>query len=235
MVSMALVLATAVNERARGPGSAGLRRGPQRGRGVLDGVFTATGQPGAQSVQLVISDAHEGLKEAIQKVLAGTSSQRCRVHFMRNLLAQVPKAMQPMVAAFVRTIFAQPDKASAHAQLAAVAANLSGRFPKAAQLLLEAEEAILASMAFPVEHRRQLHSTTPLERGNREIGRRTGVVGISPNAAAVIRLAGAVLQEQHDECTTASRRYFGQESRSKLYTSSGEMLQSVELLAPSHV
>lgn len=232
---MALVLATAVNERARGPGSAGLRRGPQRGRGVLDGVFTATGQPGAQSVQLVISDAHEGLKEAIQKVLAGTSSQRCRVHFMRNLLAQVPKAMQPMVAAFVRTIFAQPDKASAHAQLAAVAANLSGRFPKAAQLLLEAEEAILASMAFPVEHRRQLHSTTPLERGNREIGRRTGVVGISPNAAAVIRLAGAVLQEQHDEWTAASRRYFSQESMSKLYRSGDEILQSVELLTTHHV
>ncbi len=135
------------------------------------------------------SDAHEGLKEAIRTVLVGATWQRCRVHFMRNLLAQVPKSAQPMVAALVRTIFAQPDKASAHAQLATVAANLAGRFPKAAQLLLEAEEDILAYLAFPAEHRRQLHSTNPLERLNREIGRRTDVVGIFPDRAAVIRLA----------------------------------------------
>jgi len=183
----------------------------------------------------VTSDAHEGLKEAIRTVLVGATWQRCRVHFMRNLLAQVPKSAQPMVAALVRTIFAQPDKASAHAQLAAVAANLAGRFPKAAQLLLEAEEDILAYLAFPAEHRRQLHSTNPLERLNREIGRRTDVVGIFPNRAAVIRLAGAVLQEQHDEWTAASRRYFSQESMSKLYRSEDETLQAVELLTPNSV
>lgn len=190
---------------------------------------------GLRDVLLVTSDAHEGLKEAIRTVLVGATWQRCRVHFMRNLLAQVPKSAQPMVAALVRTIFAQPDKASAHAQLAAVAANLAGRFPKAAQLLLEAEEDILAYLAFPAEHRRQLHSTNPLERLNREIGRRTDVVGIFPNRAAVIRLAGAVLQEQHDEWTAASRRYFSQESMSKLYRSEDETLQAVELLTPNSV
>lgn len=152
---------------------------------------------------------------------------------MRNLLAHVPKSAQQMVAALVRTIFAQPDKASAHAQLATVAANLAARFPKAAELLVEAEEDVLAYMDFPAEHRRQLHSTNPLERLNREIGRRTDVVGIFPNASALLRLAGAVLQEQHDEWTAATRRYFSQESMSKLYQTGNDAVQSLELLPAS--
>lgn len=117
---------------------------------------------GLSDVRLVISDAHEGLKEAITRVLGRSSWQRCRVHFMRNLLSQVPKSAQQMVAALVRTIFAQPDKAAAHAQLAEVAKSLALRFPKAAQMLRDAEEEILAYMAFPTEHWRQLHSTNPL-------------------------------------------------------------------------
>jgi len=185
---------------------------------------------GLQDVQLVISDAHEGLKEAIRKVLGGSSWQRCRVHFMRNLLSQVPKSAQPMVAALVRTIFAQPDKAAAHAQLADVVERLRQRFPKAAHMLAEAEEEILAYMAFPSEHWRQLHSTTPLERLMREIGRRTDVVGIFPNRASLIRLAGAVLVEQQDEWTAAPRRYFSQESMKKLYRGD-ESLETRELLA----
>jgi len=178
---------------------------------------------GLKDVLLVISDAHEGLKEAIRKVLGGSSWQRCRVHFMRNLLSQVPKDAKQMVAAFVRTIFAQPDKAAAHAQLANVADSLEQRFPKAAEMLREAEEDILAYMAFPGEHWRQLHSTNPLERLMREIGRRTDVVGIFPNRAALIRLAGAVLVEQQDEWIAAPRRYFSQESMNKLYRSEEQL------------
>ena len=147
---------------------------------------------GLNGVLLVISDAHEGLKEAIHKA-------------------------QQMVAALVRTIFAQPDKEAAHAQLAEVVKNLELRFPKAAELLRDAEHDILAYMAFPAEHWRQLHSTNPLERLMREIGRRTDVVGIFPNRAALIRLGGAVLMEQQDEWAAAPRRYFSQESMRKLY------------------
>jgi len=176
---------------------------------------------GLKDVQLVISDAHEGLREAIRKVLGGSSWQRCRVHFMRNLLSQVPKSAQQMVAALVRTVFAQPDKTAAHGQLASVVQSLAHRFPKAAQMLKDAEEDILAYMAFPHEHWRQLHSTNPLERLMREIGRRTDVVGIFPNRASLIRLAGAVLMEQQDEWTAAPRRYFSQESMKKLYARKG--------------
>lgn len=185
---------------------------------------------GLSDVRLVISDAHEGLKEAITRVLGRSSWQRCRVHFMRNLLSQVPKSAQQMVAALVRTIFAQPDKAAAHAQLAEVAKSLALRFPKAAQMLRDAEEEILAYMAFPTEHWRQLHSTNPLERLMREIGRRTDVVGIFPNRASLIRLAGAVLMEQQDEWMAAPRRYFSLASMSKLYPNQ-ERLETKELLA----
>ncbi len=185
---------------------------------------------GLSDVRLVISDAHEGLKEAIRRVCGGSSWQRCRVHFMRNLLSQVPKSAQQMVAALVRTIFAQPDKSSAHAQLAEVAESLERRFPKAAELLRDAEEDILAYMSFPSEHWRQLHSTNPLERLMREIGRRTDVVGIFPNRASLIRLASAVLMEQQDEWAAAPRRYFSQESMNKLYRRD-ELPETKELLA----
>lgn len=178
---------------------------------------------GLKGVLLVISDAHEGLREAIRRVLGGSSWQRCRVHFMRNLLSRVPKAAQQMVAALVRTIFAQPDKASAHAQLGEVAKSLQQRFPRAAELLVDAEEDVLAYMSFPGEHWRQLHSTNPLERLMREIGRRTDVVGIFPNPDSLIRLAGAVLLEQQDEWTAAPRRYFSQESMNKLYPGDEEL------------
>ncbi|WP_324715440.1 IS256 family transposase [Carboxydochorda subterranea] len=171
---------------------------------------------GLKGVQLVISDAHEGLKRAIAEILAGASWQRCRVHFMRNLLAQVPKQAQAMVAALVRTIFVQPDAALAREQLEKVAESLRRRFPQAAERLLEAAEDVLTYMAFPPEHWRQIYSTNPLERLNREIGRRTDVVGIFPNPEAALRLIGAVLQEQHEEWM-ASRRYFSQESMAKLY------------------
>lgn len=170
---------------------------------------------GLKGVRLVISDAHEGLKRAIAEVLAGATWQRCRVHFMRNLLARVPRHAQSMVAALVRTIFAQPDRASARQQLEQVASSLERRFPQVASLLREAAEEVLAYMDFPPEHRRGIHSTNVLERLNRELARRCDVVGIFPNVAAVLRLLGALLEEQQDEWLV-QRRYFSQTSMSKL-------------------
>jgi transposase-like protein len=174
---------------------------------------------GLTGVRLVISDAHEGLKQAITTVLAGATWQRCRVHFMRNLLATVPRGAREAVAAVVRTIFAQPDHTSALAQLRKVATGLQARFPQAATLLEEAAEDILAYRQFPPEHQRQLHSTNPLERLNKEIKRRSQVVGIFPNVPAVIRLVGAILMEQDDEWAVAERRYFSTESMKQLTTS----------------
>jgi len=171
---------------------------------------------GLSGVRLVISDAHEGLKQAIVTVLAGAAWQRCRVHFMRNLLATVPQAAREPIAAIVRTIFAQPDHATALAQLRKVADGLRSRLPQAAALLEEAAEDILAHKHFPVEHRRQLHSTNPLERLNKEIKRRSNVVGIFPNAEATVRLVGAILLEQDDEWAVADRRYFSAESMKRL-------------------
>ncbi len=170
---------------------------------------------GLSGVQLVISDAHEGLKNAIRKALLGASWQRCTVHFMRNALAHVPRGAQQMVAAYIRTIFAQPDQATAKSQLRQVAATLEERFPKVAQMLCECEDDILAYMAFPKEHHRQIHSTNPLERLNKEIKRRADVVGIFPNDESALRLLGAVMMEQNDEWIVL-RRYFSQESMSKL-------------------
>jgi transposase-like protein len=171
---------------------------------------------GLSGVKLVISDAHEGLKGAIAAVLQGAAWQRCRVHFVRNALALVPKTAAQMVAATIRTVFVQPDPASAREQWRRVAESFRPRFPRLAQLMDEAEADVLAYLAFPPEHWRQLWSTNPLERLNREVKRRTDVVGIFPNQASVIRLVGLVLAEQHDEWQV-SRRYFSAESLAKLY------------------
>ena len=171
---------------------------------------------GLSGVRLVISDAHQGLKQAISTVLTGAAWQRCRVHFMRNLLATVPHAAREPIAAIVRTIFAQPDHASALVQLHKVADGLRARLPQAAALLEEAAEDILAYKHFPEEHRQQLHSTNPLERLNKEIKRRSTVVGIFPNVRATLRLVGSILLEQDDEWAVAERRYFSIESMKRL-------------------
>jgi putative transposase len=155
----------------------------------------------------VTSDAHRGLKGAIEAVVQGASWQRCRVHFMRNALSLVPKATQQMVGATIRTVFAQPDAVSAHHQWRRVVDGFRGRFPKLAELMEEAEEDVLAYATFPSEHWQKIWSNNPLERLNKEVKRRTNVVGIFPNEAAVIRLVGAVLLEQHDEWQL-SKRYF---------------------------
>ena len=169
---------------------------------------------GLAGVELVTSDAHEGLKAAIAAVLPGASWQRCRTHFMRNLLARVPRSAQPLVASFVRTIFAQPDATSTRRQHATVVEELRGRFPKAAELLEEAREDLLAFTAFAPLHWRQVWSNNPQERLNREIRRRTDVVGIFPDRDALVRLVGAVLSEQHDEWQVG-RRYMSLEYLSR--------------------
>jgi len=177
---------------------------------------------GLAGVQLVISDAHQGLKHAIAAALAGASWQRCRVHFVRNALALVPKAAAEMVAAAIRTVFAEPD-AAASQRWRLVADGFRGRYPRLATLLDDAEADVLAYLAFPAAHWRQIWSNNPLERLNKEVKRRTNVVGIFPNPAAVVRLVGMVLAEQHDEWQ-AGRRYFSAESLAKLRLAGEEPL-----------
>src|SRR3954471_14834161 len=148
---------------------------------------------GLSGVQLVVSDAHQGLKGAIAAVVQGAAWQRCRVHFVRNALALVPKSAAQMVAATIRTVFAQPDAGSAQEQWRRVVDGFRARYPRLADLLDSAEEEVLTYLAFPPEHWRQIWSNNPLERLNKEVKRRTDVVGIFPNEAAVIRLVGSVL------------------------------------------
>jgi putative transposase len=167
---------------------------------------------GLSGVRLVISDDHLGLKQAIAAVLPGAGWQRCRVHFVRNLLTRVPKSAQTLVATLVRSIFAQPDQEAVWAQHQRMVEQLQERFPDAAHLLAEAAPDVLAFATFPREHWRQIWSNNPQERLNKEVRRRTDVAGIFPDRAAVIRLVGAVLAEQHDEWLVASRRYFSAES-----------------------
>lgn len=166
---------------------------------------------GLSGVRLVISDAHSGLRKALKAVFSGASAQRCRVHFMRNVLSYVPKVAQQMVAASVRTIFAQADIEAARRQLRTVVDTLAAKFPRVAELLEESGEDVLTYMTFPEEHRRQIHSTNTLERLNREIKRRTDVIGIFPNTPSALRIIVALLQEQNDEWET-TRRYFSEES-----------------------
>jgi transposase-like protein len=170
---------------------------------------------GLTGVRVVVSDAHEGLRQAIAAVLHGAGWQRCRVHFLRNALALVPKATQPLVAATIRTVFAQPTAAAARQQWRQVADGFRVRFSRLADLMDAAEADVLAYLACPPAHWRQIWSTNPLERLNKEIKRRTDVVGIFPNPAAVVRLVGALLAEQHDEWQVG-RRYFSAESMALL-------------------
>lgn len=178
---------------------------------------------GLKGVQLVISDAHEGLKAAVRAVFAGASWQRCRVHFVRNVLAHIPKGDKAMMAAAVRTIFAQPDRKSAGRQLRYVSETISTRWPKASQLLLRAEEDVLAFMAFPRVHWTRIYSTNILERLNKEVKRRTKVVEIFPDTPSVFRLVGALLAEADDEWQIR-RRYFSKESMFQLYEPDFDML-----------
>ena len=166
---------------------------------------------GLHGVRLVISDDHAGLVKAIREQLLGSGWQRCRVHLTRNAQDLVPRSARSMIASAVRSIFEQPDERSAHEQFGQVIDSLEPRFPAVARLLLDAETDLLAHFSFPETHRRQIRSTNPLERLNKEIKRRTAVVGIFPNRSSVIRLVGMILAEQDDEWQDG-RRYFRPET-----------------------
>jgi len=171
---------------------------------------------GLCGVGLVISDAHAGLKQGVAAVFQGSSWQRCRVHFMRNVLSVVPKGSSEMVAAAIRTIFAQPDPDHVSEKFDVIATMLGRQAPKVETMMNDAKEDLLAFAKFPQAHWRQIWSTNPLERVNKEIKRRSDVVGVFPNPAALLRLAGAVLIEQHDEWAASDRRYFSETSMTLL-------------------
>ena len=213
IVSVAAIVAVAVNAQGRRE-VLGLAIGPSEAETFWTDFLRALTRRGLRGVKLVISDAHEGLKAAAAKVL-GATWQRCRVHFMRNALAHVSKGQRLMVAAAIRTAFVQEDHQAAVAQWRQIVDSLVRRFPKLAAMMGDAEQDVLAFMAFPKDHWRQIHSTNPLERVNKEIKRRTNVVGIFPNEAAIIRLVGAILTEQNDEWAV-SRRYMTLETLARL-------------------
>jgi transposase-like protein len=215
VVSKAIVIATGVT--AKGDREVlGLAVGDSEEGAFWTAFLRSLRARGLGGVKLVISDAHEGLKGALGAVLIGAAWQRCRVHFMRNVLSRIPRASAEMVLAAIRTIFAQPDAVSVREQLGEIVDKLTPRFPAVAAMLAEAREEVTAFTAFPVSHWRKIWSTNPLERVNKEIKRRTDVVGIFPNEAAVTRLAGAVLLEIHDEWAVAERRYLGEGSMALL-------------------
>ncbi|GII06193.1 IS256 family transposase [Planobispora takensis] len=206
-VNVHVLVATAVNADGRRE-ILGLEvSSAEDGAGWL-GFLRSLVARGLSGVQLVISDAHRGLVEAIGATLAGASWQRCRTHYLRNLLTTVPKSAQPWVATLVRTIFDQPTSEAVRTQHTWVIDALEAKYPAAATHLEAAREDLLAFAAFPREVWKQIWSNNPQERLNKEIRRRTDVVGIFPDRAAIIRLVGAVLAEQTDEWTEA-RRYMG--------------------------
>lgn len=211
VVSVATVVAVGVSDDGQRH-VLGCDTGPSEDHVFWTRFLRSLVKRGLKGVRLVISDSHEGLKGAIAKVVPEASWQRCRVHFMRNLLSTVPRSAQEAVAAIVRTIFAEPDHGSAMGHLKEVATMLRARFPQAAELLEDAAEDVLAHMHFPRAHRKRLHSTNPLERLHKEVKRRTDVVGIFPNRDSLLRIVATLLQEQDDEWQVAERRYFSIES-----------------------
>ena len=205
IVSVAVIVAVGVNSDGRRE-VLGMDIGPSEAETFWTAFLRKLARRGLRGVKLVISDAHEGIKAAVAKVLS-ISWQRCRVHFMRNVLAHAGKSGRRVVSAFIATAFAQNDAETASRQWRLVADQLRPKVPKLAALMDEAEPDVLAYMTFPAQHRTKLHSTNPLERLNGEIKRRTEVVGIFPNEAAIVRLVGAILLEQNDEWAVQRARY----------------------------
>ena len=229
VASTAVVIAVGVNGKTGEREVLGVEVGPSEDGAFWASFLRSLVARGLRGVRLVTSDAHRGLKGAIEAVLVGASWQRCRVHFMRNALSLVPKAAQQMVGATTRTVFAQPDAENARQQWRRVADGFQSRFWRLSELMEEAEEDVLAYAALTQEHWQKIWSNNPLERVNKEVKRRTNVVGIFPNEAAVIRLVGSVLSEQHDEWQV-SKRYFSAGSLAKLERRE-EMQEQPELVA----
>jgi putative transposase len=205
IVSVAVIVAVGVNTDGRRE-VLGMDIGPSEAETFWTAFLRKLARRGLRGVKLVVSDAHEGLKAAVAKVLTATW-QRCRVHFMRNALAHAGRSGRRVVSAFIATAFAQDDAEAASAQWRRVADQLRPKVPKLAALMDEAEPDVLAYMSFPPQHRTKLHSTNPMERLNGEIKRRTEVVGIFPNEASIVRLVGAILLEQNDEWAVQRARY----------------------------
>ena len=205
IVSVAVIVAVAVNSDGRRE-VLGMAIGASEAETFWTDFLRSLARRGLRGVKLVISDAHEGLKAAVARVLHA-SWQRCRVHFMRNVLAHAGKQGRRVVAAFIATAFAQEDAEMARLQWRQVANQLRPKVAKLAALMDEAEADVLAFMSFPKDHRPKIHSTNPLERLNGEIKRRTDVVGIFPNEDAITRLVGAILLEQNDEWAVQRARY----------------------------
>src|SRR5438477_4603008 len=205
IVSVAVIVAVGVNSDGRRE-VLGLAIGTSEAEVFWTDFLRKLARRGLRGVKLVVSDAHEGLKAAVAKVL-NASWQRCRVHFMRNVLAHAGKQGRRVVSAFIGTAFAQDDAEAARTQWRQVAAQLRARVKKLAEFMDDAESDVLAFMSFPKDHRPKIHSTNPLERLNGEIKRRTDVVGIFPNEDAITRLVGAILLEQNDQWAVQRARY----------------------------
>lgn len=205
IVSVAVTVAVGVNTDGRRE-ILGLAIGASEAEVFWTEFLRKLKRRGLRGVKLAISDSHEGIKASVSKVFSATW-QRCRVHFMRNVLAHAGKQGRGVVSAFIATAFAQPDAEAARKQWREVADQLRPKVPKLAAILDQAEEDVLAYMTFPAQHRAKLHSTNPIERLNGEIKRRTEVVGIFPNEDAITRLIGAILMEQNDEWAVQRARY----------------------------
>jgi transposase-like protein len=210
IVSVAVIVAVGVNSDGRRE-VLGMDVGPSEAETFWTAFLRKLARRGLRGVKLVVSDAHEGIKASVTKVMNATW-QRCRVHFMRNVLAHAGRSGRRVVSAFIATAFAQDDAETAKVQWRKVADQLRPKVPRLAALMNEAEPDVLAYMGFPAQHRVKLHSTNPLERLNGEIKRRTEVVGIFPNEAAITRLVGAILLEQNDEWAVQRSRYMTLES-----------------------
>ena len=215
VVSRAVVVATGVSSDGRRE-VLGVGVGDTENEAFWADFLRSLRERGLHGVRLVISDHHLGLKKAIAAVMVGSSWQRCRVHFMRNVLVRVTRTQMPMVIAAIQTIFAQPDARSVTSQFERITDTLSSQFPEVAGMLESAREDLLAFTHFPEAHWRKIWSTNPLERLNREIKRRSDVVGVFPNDEAVNRLVTAVVLEVHDEWQVADRRYLSETSMALL-------------------
>jgi transposase-like protein len=225
IVSVAVIIAVGVNGAGRRE-VLGMAIGASEAETFWTDFLRKLARRGLRGVKLVISDAHEGIKASVSKVLSA-SWQRCRIHFMRNVLAHAGKQGRRVVAAFIGTAFAQDDAGAAKTQWRQVADQLRQRVPKLAALMDEAETDVLAYMTFPAAHRPKLHSTNPIERLIGEIKRRTEVVGIFPNEDAITRLVGAILLEQNDEWAVQRARYMSLETIAPLSNDPIIMLSAV--------